>query len=283
MSQDAAEPSKRSYANVVAVERVLTVIEAINRMPVITVQRISAECSIPGPSVVRILETLCSQGYLVHLSRRAGYALTSRIRALSAGFQGPPMVAEVLGRYADQLTQKHLWPFSIATLEEDSMVIQHSSIPLSPLAHVRTTLHRKLPLIGRAHGIAYLSFCSSMERYHLARLVATEGYPETSAIRSGSDWRKMIMETRRRGYAIRPRGIDPSTSSIAVPILIAPGRVVATLGMTFFRRALRQAQVTTYAETLRDTARRAGTELVEALGIRTVNGLPISAEINPQS
>lgn len=268
---------KRSYANVVAVERVLAVLEEINRMPVITVQRISARCNIPAPSVVRILETLVNRGYLMHLSRRAGYALTSRVQSLSAGFQGPPMVVELLGRYVDELTQQHLWPFSIATLEGDAMVIQHSSIPLSPLAHVRTTLHRKLPLLGRAHGIAYLANCSSAERYHLARLIASEEYPETDAVRSGSDWRRIIRDTRKRGYAVRPREIDPSTSTIAVPVLIAPGRVVATMGMTFFRRALRQAQLATYAELLRETAQRASGELREALGIRTVDGVPVAS------
>jgi IclR family transcriptional regulator, mhp operon transcriptional activator len=265
---------KRSYANVVAVDRVLAVLETVNRMPVITVQRISAECGIPAPTVVRILETLCSRGYLVHLSRRGGYSLTSRVQALSAGYQGPPWIVEMLGRYADELTKQHLWPFSIATLERDAMVVQYSSIPLSPLAHVRTTLHRKLPLVGRAHGIAYLAFCSSAERYHLARMMMSSDYPETEAIRSAWDWRRLIRQTRTRGYAVRPREIDPSTSSIAVPIMVAPGRVVATFGMTFFRRALRQPQVRVYAEILQKTAERAGGDLKEALGIRVIDGVP---------
>lgn len=274
---------RRSYSNVTAIDRVLSVIEAANRMTLITVRGISIECAIPAPTVVRILETLCARGYMVHLSRRGGYMLTSRISALSAGFQGPPMIVERLGRYADELTGKHLWPFAIATLDRDAMVIQYSSIPLSPLAHVRTTLHRRLPLIGRAHGIAYLSFCSSAERYHLIRLIASGDYPETDAVRTGKDWRKLILLTRKRGYAMRPKEVDPSTSTIAVPIAIAPGRVVATIGMTFFRRVLKQPQIVNYAEILKHAARRASADLVEALNIRVVDGVPAAPDspVNP--
>jgi hypothetical protein len=64
---------------------------------------------------------------------------------------------------------QHLWPFSIATLEQNVMVVQYTAMELSPLGHVRTTLHRRLSLVGRAYGIAYLAFCSSIERHHLAR------------------------------------------------------------------------------------------------------------------
>src|SRR5690606_2941939 len=168
---------RRSFANVTAIERVLTVLEAINRMPTITVKRISSECDVPAATVVRILETLCAQGYLVHLSRRAGYSLTSRVKALSAGYHGPPMIVERLSKYVDALTMQHLWPFSIATLEHDVMVIQYTAMELSPLSHVRTTLHRRLSLVGRAYGIAYLAFCSSIERHHLARIIFSQDYP----------------------------------------------------------------------------------------------------------
>ena len=281
-TNQSAEPgssaNRRSFANVIAIDRVLSVIEATNRITPITVQRISVECSIPAPTVVRILETLCARGYMVHLSRRAGYQLTSRIRALSAGFQGPPVIVERLGRYVDELTGRHLWPFAIATLDRDAMVIQHSSIPLSPLAHVRTTLHRRLPLLGRAHGIAYLAFCSSAERYHLIRLIASGDYPETEAVATGKDWRRLILQTRKRGYAMRPREFDPSTSTIAVPIMIAPGRVVATIGMTFFRRSLKPAQVEGFAEILKKTGARASAELVEALDIHVVDGVPAARD-----
>src|SRR5690606_19444333 len=50
-------------------------------------------------------------------------------------------------------------------------------------------------------------------------------------------------------------------STIAVPIMIGPGRVAATIGMTFFRRSLRPAQVAGSASILKATAKEAGEEL----------------------
>src|SRR5688500_12154524 len=175
---------RRSYANVALVQRVLKVLEAVNKLPNITVKAISDACDIPAPSVVRILETLCAEGFLVQMSRRGGYVLSSRICTLSAGFHGTPLVVETLRAHVDELTRFHLWPFSVATLDRDAMVVQYSSIPLSPLAHVRTTYHKRLSLLSRAHGLAYASFCNRLERRHLVRLAVNARNPEDRVIAS---------------------------------------------------------------------------------------------------
>lgn len=249
---------RRSYENVALVERTLAVLECINRLPKITVRDISEECEIPAPSVVRILETLCEEGYLVHLSRRAGYALTSKVRSLSAGFHGTPFAVEILRSYADELTRRHLWPFAVGTLDRDAMAIQYSSIPLSPLAHVRTTLHKRLSLFTSGHGRAYISFCGAKERRHLRQLATYARLPKRQRIPTTSEWNRMVADTRRRGYSIRANEIDPETRTIAVPIMPEPGRVFATLGMTFFRRVIQEDQFASYAAHLRKSAAAAG-------------------------
>src|SRR6476620_2547264 len=89
-----AEP--RSYADVSLVQRTLAVLECANRLNLITVRGISEDCAIPPSSVVRILETLCAEGYLTQISRRGGYALTSKVKSLSAGFHSKSLIMEVL-------------------------------------------------------------------------------------------------------------------------------------------------------------------------------------------
>jgi IclR family mhp operon transcriptional activator len=266
--QTSAQAHQRSYANVILVERVLAVLQSINRLPTITVQAISRECDIPPSSVIRILETLCAEGFLIHVSRRGGYVLTSKVKLLSAGFHGSPLVVEVLQSYADALTRKHLWPLSVATLEHDAMVVQYSSIPLSPHAHVRTTLHKRLSLISRAHGLAYLAFCSSAERHRLARIAVKAKRPEDAVVSSARDWRSLIHQARRRGYAVRAAKVDPLTCTIAVPIMIEPRRVVATLGMTFFRSVVREPQIASYASALTSVAAVASERLRLEIAIR---------------
>jgi IclR family mhp operon transcriptional activator len=248
---------RRSYADVNLVQRTLSVLECINRLALITVGEISRQCSIPAPSVVRILETLCSEGYLTHVSRRGGYALTTKIRQLSAGCQRSSIVVETLRPIADRLTKDHLWPFAVATLEQDAMVIQYSSIPLSPLAHVRSTLHKRVSLISRAHGLAYLAFCSSKERALLLKLALERNFIEDRITSSNLQWRRILRQTRRNGYAMRITNADPFTNSIAVPIIVEPGSVMATLGMTYFRSVVKQSQIEQMASALKKAAEEA--------------------------
>ncbi len=267
---EGALPSKiRSYRNLTLAERVLDVLRCANKMPVITVRLISENCNIPPSSVVRILETLCAQGYMVQLSRRAGYALTSQVQALSSGFHGASLIVETLKPYVEELTKQHLWPFAIGTLEREWMVIQYSTIPSSPLAHVRSTLRKRLPLVSSGHGRAYLGFCHHVERHHLARVIMSRLHVERETVPTAKDWRRMITQTRARGYSIRANEIDPDTRTIAVPILLEPRRVVATMGMTFFRRAVQNQQIGIYASAMQAQAAKAAKRLREEIVLQS--------------
>lgn len=269
MAKGKPTEERRSYDNLVLVQRVLAVLTAVNKLPIITIKGISDECGIPRSSVVRIVETLCAEGFLVHISRSAGYALASKIRTLSSGFHGAPLIVEVLKAYADDLTRSCLWPCSVATLERDAMVIQYSSIPLSPFAHVRTTMHKRLSLLSRAHGLAYVAFCSSMERHRLVRLAVSLANPEDRIIANGHYWRRLITQTRRRGYSLRASEVDSFTRTIAVPIETEPGRVVATLGMTFFRSVVREAQLRELAHELKAASVAASGRVREEIALRS--------------
>ena len=82
----------------------------------------------------------------------------------------------------DALTKEYLWPFAVATLDHNAMVVQYSSIPLSPLAHARSTLHKRASLISRAHGLAYMAFCSSRERTLLLKLALERHFQEDQIV-----------------------------------------------------------------------------------------------------
>jgi IclR family mhp operon transcriptional activator len=145
------------------------------------------------------------------------------------------------------------------------MVIQYSSIPLSPLAHVRTTLHKRLSLFTSGHGRAYASFCSNKERQHLWPLALDARLPKRQRIPTASEWNRLVAETRKRGYSIRSNDVDPETRTIAVPIMPEPGRVVATLGMTCFRRVVQEDQFAHYAADLRASAAAASEKIRQEL------------------
>ena len=232
-------PINRSYADVNLVKRTLSVLASINRLKLITVSAISNDCKIPSSSVIRILETLCNEGYLIKISRRGGYAVTSKVKLLSSGFNINSIVFEIVQPILDRLTKEYLWPFAVATLETNNMVIQYSSIPSSPLAHVKSTLNKRLSLLSRAHGLAYIAFCNKNERKLLMKLALELNNLEDRVISSNYQWRRLIRQTRKLGYATRISKIDETTNTIAIPIYLQEGYVIATIGVTYFKKAVK--------------------------------------------
>jgi len=236
-------PINRSYADVNLVKRTLSVLASINRLKLITVSAISNDCKIPSSSVIRILETLCNEGYLIKISRRGGYAVTSKVKLLSSGFNINSIIFEIVQPILDRLTKEYLWPFAVATLETNNMVIQYSSIPSSPLAHVKSTLNKRLSLLSRAHGLAYIAFCNINERKLLIKLALELNNLEDRVISSNYQWRRLIRQTRKLGYATRISKIDETTNTIAIPIYLQEGYVIATIGVTYFKKAVKTDKI----------------------------------------
>ncbi len=232
----------------------------LSQRQVASVQRISLETDIPKPSVMRIVGTLAHCGLVKQLSRRAGYYLTSKVVALSAGFYGLPAVIEVGAPFADALTRELLWPSAIATLDVDAMVVRYSTIPFSPYAHVSSTMNKRLSLFERAHGRAYLAFCSQAERESLLHAIdAANGRNAASP----PDRRKLLWAlkvARKAGYAKRAVNLDPKTSTIAVPIYSAKA-VCATIGLTFFSAVVDKNTESVLAHRLIESAASIGEAL----------------------
>ncbi|HEY1982239.1 MAG TPA: DNA-binding transcriptional regulator [Xanthobacteraceae bacterium] len=247
-----------------SVVKTIDVIRLLSLRQVISVQQLSLQTKIPKPSIMRIIGTLVECGLVKQVSRRAGYCLTSKVLELSAGYHGLPAVIEVGAPYADALTSDLRWPAAIATLDVDAMVVRYSTIPISPYAHVSSTMNKRLSLVERAHGRAYLAFCTRAQRDALLNI-----FDASDRNRSGSGMDRgrllqILNATRRAGYAKRALELEPQTSTIAVPILVGD-MVRATIGITFFSRAVDKKSEAALARRLIDTAAAIG----DALQVRT--------------
>jgi IclR family mhp operon transcriptional activator len=98
-----------------------------------------------------------------------------------------------------------------------------------------------LSLGGRALGRAYLCFCPEAEREILRKAMRSSGDLENSRL-SDRQIDGLVAEAQRRGYAERAPDLQPQSSgTIAVPIKLGD-RVMATIGVTFFRSAVPDAK-----------------------------------------
>ena len=234
-----AEAEKGSYGPIKSVEKALVVLEELNRHAVRRVSDIHTATDIPMPTLVRILETLCSAGYVQKISRWSGYCLTHKVLSLSSGFHGLPEIFTPAREAADDLTRKLKWPSAIASFDVDAMVVRYSTIPSSPLSHKHSTVNRRLDLLTRAHGRVWLAFCEEAERMRVFDMLVRSGRHSGNVDDLRDEIEPVLSEIRRRGFAWRDRQTEPDTHTLAAPIM-AGGILIGTLGMTYFSRAVRR-------------------------------------------
>jgi IclR family mhp operon transcriptional activator len=230
-----------SYQAVQSVLRALAVLEELNRRRTVSIAELHRATGLPKPTLVRLLETLVAAGYVTSGQRLEGYQVTSRVTKLSAGYHGGPLVVEAGRPFAIRLTRRLKWPAAIAVLEQDAMVICFSTIPDSPMAPIHSTVGLRLSLVARALGRAYLAFCPDDERETLLRMLAARPSGEDNPPDLMAAARAAVTTVRRQGFAERDPQADPRNSNtVAMPVREGD-RVVATLGIGFYRSAVSDA------------------------------------------
>jgi IclR family mhp operon transcriptional activator len=232
-----------SFPPVQSVQRALTLLSELNRQRVTSVGELHRRTGLPKPTIVRLLETLVAEGFVVSDSRVGGYQVTSKVAALSSGFHGAPMVIEAARPWAIDLTRRLKWPLAVAVLQENAVFVRFSTIPDSPVSPFHATINMRLSLISRALGRAYLAYCPREERQLLVRMLSASADAEDRPVNLARAVRHLVRSTRSRGFAERDPNVEPRNSAtIAVPIM-ADKLVLATLGLTYFRSAVRRSAV----------------------------------------
>lgn len=215
--------------------RALQILRALNRQPVSSVAVIHAHTGIPKATIVRLLQTLEADGLVRRAPQYGSYYLTSEVKALTSGYHSEPRIVEACSAFAEAVTRDLKWPVAVAVPAGATMSVRYSTIPNSPLSFFHSTINMRLSFITQALGRAYLAFCEPMEQEALIELIARTGSEpmdgEEAAVR------RMLAEVHERGYALRDPRVRPDSSTIAVPVF-EDGRVVATIGLTWFSSAL---------------------------------------------
>lgn len=228
-----------------SIAKTLDVLEAFGRLGgAASLGRLSAATHLPKSTLTRVIRTLSRRGYVRQPSARADYCLTSKIRNLATGFAGVSPILEVGTAPVDALTEKLLWPAAIATCVDGAMIVQYSTMASSPYSHARSTFGKRLPLMTSAHGKAWLSAMSASDFAGLAAVSPEKDETFSTA---------QIAQIARRGFAMRSLGKDRTTNSLAT-VIRYDGQVVATVGLTFFSRAVSSARIEELGSELLRTA-----------------------------
>lgn len=243
-----------SFPPVRAVVRAIDLLQALNRQPSSTLDALHRQTRIAKPSIVRLLQTLESSGLVRRSPQYGAYALTSLVTTLSCGFHGEPKIVEAAAPLMEELTRRIKWPTTLAVFDADAVVVRYGTIPSSPLALLHSTLNMRLSLVSRALGKAYLAFCTRREQDAILHMLRHSNHPEDAAASNRRAVRRMLAETRRRGYALRDASVRPVSGTPAVPIF-GRNRVTAVLGITWFSSVMSPEQmVKTHLGALREAS-----------------------------
>lgn len=229
-----------SFSTVRSVQRAFVILEQLNLSKVTSVGDLHTNTGIPKPTIVRLLQTLETLGFVSRDPRHSGYRLTSKVMSLSAGFHSDPLVVEAGRVYAIGLTKKLTWPIAIAVLDQAEVVIRFSTIPDSPISPFHATVNMRLSLDQHALGLAYLAFCPADECKILVNLLRNNN-PEIYASASEAEMllNNRLETIRQQGFSERVlRTGNDNSNTIAVPILTDENRCLGTLGVTYFRSAV---------------------------------------------
>lgn len=232
-----------SFPPVQSVQRALRLLAELNKQRVTTIGELHRRTGLPKPTIVRLLKTLMTEGFVSNDGRLGGYQVTSQVSTLSNGFHGAPLIIEAARPWAIDLTRRLKWPVAVALLETDAVVVRFSTIADSPISPFHATINMRLSLVARGLGRAYLAFCPKEERQLLLRMLMASSRQEDRPPNLPKLVEKLVRTTRNRGFAQRDPSVQPTNSdTIAVPIM-AHGRVLATFGLTYFRSAVTRSNI----------------------------------------
>ncbi|WP_117195611.1 IclR family transcriptional regulator domain-containing protein [Rhizobium terrae] len=223
-----------------AVERAMRVLQEMNLQPISTIAHLHARTRLPKPTLVRILHTLEEAGYVENDPRQGGYQVSGLVTSLSSGYHKEPMVVEAGRPWAIAVTRKYKWPTSIALLDHDAVVVRFSTVAESSISPFHKTVNMRLPLFTRGLGLAYLAFTDAEEFNLIVDILRRTEDPENALAHHPEKLKRLVDQVREAGYATRSSFVEPKNSNtIAVPIFNEEGRVLASLGLTYFTTAFK--------------------------------------------
>jgi IclR family mhp operon transcriptional activator len=251
-------------------ERGLQVLDALSISSGMTLRELHCNTSLPKPTLLRILATLESRGY-VRRRIADGVWRRSAPRSETGSLQG--LLLDIGSGVLDDLCQRLRWPSDLAIYDDGSMMIIETTRKKSPYFINWTGVGYRLPMLQTGLGRAWLSYCSDEERQTILSELRVSSSPFDRAANNPQLIEQLIAETRAKGYGTRVQGFtlrkigEEKTDGFAVPV-IARDRIVGCLNVTWLTSALdQQTAVLRYLADVKAAAAKIGEEIDTKLSL----------------
>ena len=234
------------YREVRGLSRGLAVLRALNGLAggLGSAVELSRATGLHRTTVKRLLETLKAEGVVDHRDEGGLYALTFEVRRLAEGYVGSDWV----DRIAAPAMRAHLralsWPSDLATPDGGDMVVRESTHRASMLSQHRATIGVRIPMLVSSLGRAWLAHCADEEREATLAMLRARTDAAGEQARDRAAVRRLLADTRRRGYAINAGewGSESQVTAIAFPIRDGE-HAIAAVNLVFVRDAIPLAEI----------------------------------------
>ncbi len=217
-----------------ALLRGLEALEALNDHDGLTVSQVAALTHLPRTTAYRVLETLCTGGFVERDDGDERYRPMQRVRRLASGYRYECWIYSVAEPVLIALCRQILWPLHLSTLTESGALrIRLSTDDLSPLALARYAPGRVLGLLDTPSGIMRLACASPQSRDALLALEGERGacQEKIALARVEAD------KAAELGYALDLRPVD-GEAGLATPVYTSRDGLAGILCMRFIQSAL---------------------------------------------
>lgn len=231
-----------SYRPVVAARRVLDVLAALNLFrDGAAVADLHRETGLDKATIVRMLETLASAGFVVRDERRALYRVTGKTLMLSASFDRHKALGAVAAPLLEELRGRVGWPSDLALYDRGEMLVIESSRQGVAQSYSRAPGFRA-PILATSLGLAYLAWCPAVEREEAIEIARRTDMPWNRLSHDRPALEAELAEIRARGFARMARDYRDleyrgRMSAIGAPVREGD-RLFAAINIVYARRAM---------------------------------------------
>jgi IclR family mhp operon transcriptional activator len=261
-----------SFKPVIALTRGLEILRVVNQERQATIRAIHAATGLDKATIVRMLETLEHEGYVMRDPDQAIYSPTGRTLVLSQGFDQHLWIGRTAESIMNEFRKRIGWPSDLAIFDRDAMILVRSTRDEGPLSMNRRTGFRA-PILATSLGLAYLAFCGDEEREQIIATLAANPSDWNDLARHPRKLKTVLETVRQQGYATMSpdyskREFSATVWAIGAPIMSA-GRIFGTINIMMLRSAVTPQMA---EEKLVGPLKETADELARALSAQTGRG-----------
>jgi len=230
-----------SFKPVIALTRGLEILRVVNQERQATIRAIHAATGLDKATIVRMLETLEHEGYVMRDPDQAIYSPTGRTLVLSQGFDRHLWIGRTAESIMNEFRKRIGWPSDLAIFDRDAMILVRSTRDEGPLSMNRRTGFRA-PILATSLGLAYLAFCGDEEREQIIATLAANPSDWNDLARHPRKLKTLLEAVRQQGYATMSpdyskREFGSSVWAVGAPIM-QDERVFGTINIMMLQSAV---------------------------------------------